>query len=210
MTLSDLNDLDFSNAGSWPPLIKGIAIILLIAAVGAAGYWFDAKDLLQELERAQLNEIQLKEEFKRKQEVMANINDYRKQLEELQALLDTMLKQLPTRTEMPDLLEDVSNTGKINGLTFELFKPESEQPRDFYAAKPISIKARGSYHQFAAFVSSVAALPRIVTLESASLSESPSRGASDVDDDTLQIEAKLQTYRYLEADESGDGTGQGN
>ena len=208
----NLNDLDFNNAGSWPPLIKGVAILIVIGAVGFAGYWFDAKDLWEELKSAQRTEIQLKDEFKRKQDVMANIGEYRKQLEELQGLLNTMLKQLPTRTEMPDLLESISDTGKVNGLVFSLFKPEDEVPRDFYAAKPISIRATGTYHQFAEFVSSVAALPRIVTLESAILNKPNTNNRNQSDDapeDILSIAATLQTYRYLDADESDDTATQG-
>ena len=189
MNLSELNDLDFNNAGSWPAAIKAVAILLVIAAVGAAGYWFDTKDLLSELDASRHIEQELREEFTRKQKVLANIDAYRAQIEELKGLLATMLKQLPTRTEMPDLLEDISNTGRSNGLAFELFKPQSEQPRDFYAANPIAIRARATYHQFGAFISSIAALSRIVTLEQATLSGK---------DDALLIEATLQTYRYLD------------
>ena len=144
---------------------------------------------------------------------MANIGEYRKQLEELQGLLDTMLKQLPTQTEMPDLLESISDTGKVNGLVFSLFKPEGEVPRDFYAAKPISIRATGTYHQFSEFVSSVAALSRIVTLEAANLSRPTTNNRNqplDLDNETLSISATLQTYRYLDADESDDTATQSN
>lgn len=204
MNMSELNNLDFNNAGAWPFPIKIVASVIVAAAVGAFGYWYDTQHLLTELETARQTELQLKEEFKKKQEVMANIDDYRKQLEELQGLLDAMLMQLPTRTEMPDLLEDVSNTGKSNGLVFELFKPEDEQPRDFYASKPITIRARGTYHQFSEFVSSVAALPRIVTLQKATLNNAATGAqATTTGNDELLIDATLQTYRYLDADESG-------
>ena len=128
------------------------------------------------------------------------------QLRQMEADLQVMLGQLPTGTEMPELLENVSDTGKKNGLEFELFKPEAEQPRDFYAAKPITIKARGTYHQFGAFVSGVAALPRIVTLESASLVRpTPAAGAKTAknpgkadDLGQVDIQATLKTYRYME------------
>ena len=194
MNLSELNNLDFNDTGSWPPLAKGIAIVLVLVAVGAAGYYFDIQDQIAELKRVQQQEPGLLDEFQRKYKVMANIEDYRKQLEELQGMLDTMLQQLPTRTEMPDLLEDISNTGRVNGLVFQVFRPQDELPKDFYAAKPIQIRATGTYHQFAEFVSSVAALPRIVTLERAVLKETNSGG------DALDIEATLQTYRYLESE----------
>lgn len=201
MKLSDLNDLDFSNAGSWPTIVKAVAVLLVVAAVGTTGYWFDSKSLLEELDAAQRSEQQLRQKFIRKQKVLANIDAYRAQLEELSGMLATMLQQLPTRTEMPDLLEDISNKGRTNGLTFELFKPQNEQPRDFYAAKPIAIRAKANYHQFSAFVSSIAAMSRIVTLESATLSGK---------DNDLLIEATLQTYRYLEEEDAADPKLQSN
>lgn len=205
MALSDLNDLDFNNVGAWPPIAKVIAVILVIAGVGAAGYYFDTKDLIKELEDAQRQEITLKQEFEKKQKVVANYNQYKKQLEELEALFESMLKQLPTKTDMPKLLDDISDTGKTNGLAFELFKPQGDQPQEFYIAKPISIRARATYHQFADFVSSIAALPRIVTLEQAVLAELPGGGGDDsTGEDILIIDAILQTYRYREADEGAD------
>jgi type IV pilus assembly protein PilO len=213
MNLSDLNDLDFSNTGSWPTPIKVIAIIFVIAIVAAAGYWFDTKDLLAKLEKVQIEEARLKDEFREKQKVVANIEAYRARLEELRGLLATMLEQLPTKTEMPDLLESISDTGKVNGLSFDRFEPKPEQPREFYAAVPIAIEARATYHQFGAFISSIAALDRIVTLENAALS-TPERSRADnqdvMNESNLTIKATLQTYRYLdESDEEAaqDDTG---
>ncbi len=190
MTLSELNGLDFNNAGSWPLAFKLIAIVLVIVAVGAAGYWYDSEALLEELDASRQTEQELRLKFQRKQKVLANIEAYRAQIAELKDMLASMLQQLPTRTEMPDLLEDISNTGRINGLEFELFKPQPEQPHDFYAAKPIAIRARANYHQFGAFVSNIAAMSRIVTLENAKL--------KGEEDESLRVEATLQTYRYLE------------
>ena len=203
----DINSLDFNSAGSWPLPVKLIAVVLVMVAVGGAGYYFDTDAQITALETAQQEEPKLKEEFKKRQQVWANLVLYRAQLEELKTLLKGMLQQLPTSTDMPALLEDITNTGYANGLSFELFRPEAEQPRDFYAAKPITIRARANYHQFGSFVSAIAALSRIVTLESAVLSN-PSAGpvnrtASNIPDEEnpqLLINAKLQTYRYLEVD----------
>ena len=207
MKLSDLTNLDFSNAGQWPPVAKAVSIAIIIAAVGGAGYWFFTRDQLETLNKARLTEQQLRQEFTTKQRVMANIDAYRAQIEEMQRMLKDMLRQLPTRTEMPDLLEDISNTGKRNGLNFELFKPENEQPREFYAAKPISVKARATYHQFGAFISNVAALSRIVNLENVSLNVEQQKdrktGSSAKEQKPLLIEATLQTYRYLDEDAEG-------
>lgn len=211
----DLNSLDFNNAGSWPLPIKLIAVVLVMVAVGGAGFYLDTKDQIIELEKVQQEEPTLKDEFKKRQQVWANLMLYRAQLEELKLLLKGMLQQLPTSTDMPALLEDITNTGYANGLSFELFRPEAEQPRDFYAAKPISIRARANFHQFGSFISAIAALSRIVTLESATLSnpavntQSPggqaNQSVSDIPDEEnpqLIINAKLQTYRYLEVDEA--------
>ncbi len=211
MNLGDLNNLDFENAGSWPPLAKAITVTLIFAAVLGLGYWFDTSQQLDSWEAARANESKLRQEFIERQRVMANLDVYRAQLETMQGTLNTMLRQLPTRTEMSDLLEDISNTGKRNGLSFELFKPEEEQPREFYTAKPISIKARASYHQFGAFISNIAALSRIVTLQSVTLGEpqpapsgrNPSgAGKPGETSKPLAIEATLQTYRYLEEQEA--------
>jgi type IV pilus assembly protein PilO len=201
MKLSDVNDLDFSNAGAWPPAFKAIAVVLVIAAVGAAGYWFDTKDLWAEYERVQREEQNLRRQFENKQKVMANIDAYREQLEELRGMLDEMLQQLPTETEMPDLLEDVSRIGVENGLAFELFRPESEfSEGGVFISKPIAIRARASFHQFASFISDVSALDRIVTLESVEIRTEGERGSQpgQQDEDDLIIEATLQTYRYPE------------
>lgn len=199
MKLSDINDLDFSNAGAWPAPIKAIAALLVVAAVVAAGYWFDAKDLWANYEQVQREELNLKRQFESKQKVMANIEDYEAQLEELEGMLAEMLQQLPTETEMPDLLEDVSRIGVENGLAFELFRPENEfNEGGVFLSKPISIRARANYHQFANFISDVSALSRIVTLESVQIAVDGRGANQEQDEDELLIEARLQTYRYPE------------
>ncbi len=221
MNLSEINlsDFDLREAGDWPLAGKLVLVVLVLAAVLGAGYYFFTNDQLEELDRVAREEQQLRQEFIEKQRVAANLEAFRAQLKQMEADLEVMLRQLPTGTEMPELLENVSDTGKKNGLEFELFKPESEQPRDFYAAKPITIKARGTYHQFGAFVSGVAALPRIVTLENATLTSSTAaavkgaRGGGKAVDNPglLSIQATLQTYRYMEegsAPPAGGGKGQ--
>ncbi len=208
MNLSEINlsDFDLREAGEWPLAGKLVLVVLVIAVMLGGGYYFFTSDQLEELDRVAREEQQLRQEFIEKQRVAANLEAFRVQLEQMEANLEVMLRQLPTGTEMPDLLEDVSNTGKKNGLEFELFKPEAEQPRDFYAAKPITIRAKGTYHQFGAFVSGVAALPRIVTLENATLSSAAAggpraRGGAQTqrrDNEVLTIQATLQTYRYMD------------
>ena len=203
MALSDLNNLDFSNIAGWPPVAKGLLVIILITVVGGAGYWFDIKDLWAQLENVRRDELGLKEEFIQKQTVVANLDDYRARLEELKVILAELVKQLPTGVEMPDLLEQISDTGRANGLDFQLFRPEKERRKEFLADVPISIKARATYHQFGAFISSIAALERIVTLENAKL---VTRGSGNLDADELSIEATLQTYRYIGDEGQGNGS----
>lgn len=208
MNLSEINlsDFDLREAGEWPLAGKLVLVILIVATVLGAGYYFFTSDQLHELDRVASEEQKLRQEFIEKQRVAANLESFRMQLKQMEAELEVMLRQLPTGTEMPDLLEDVSNTGKKNGLEFELFKPEAEQPRDFYAAKPITIKAKGTYHQFGAFVSGVAALSRIVTLENATLALAGASGGKGVkkeggkanNEEPLTIQATLQTYRYMD------------
>jgi type IV pilus assembly protein PilO len=201
MNLSEINlsDIDLREAGDWPLAGRLVLVVLVMAAVLGAGYYFFTSDQLQQLETVKNEEQSLRKEFVEKQRVAANLEAFRAQLAEMEEKLEAMLKQLPTGTEMPDLLDDVSNTGKQNGLEFELFKPEAERPQDFYAAKPITIRAKGTYHQFGAFVSGVAALPRIVTLESATLAGlgGNNKGAAN-NQEPVDIQAKLQTYRYMD------------
>ena len=204
MNLSEINlsDINLQEAGDWPLAGKLVLVVLVLVVVLGGGYYFFASDRLEALDRATSEEQRLRQEFVQNQRVAANLEAFRAQLEQMEIDLEIMLRQLPTRTEMPDLLEDISNTGKKSGLEFELFRPEAEQPRDFYAAKPITIRATGTYHQFGAFVSGVAALPRIVTLENATLgSATGGRGAPArrrQDNELLTIQATLQTYRYMD------------
>lgn len=204
MNLSEINlsDFDLREAGDWPLAGKAVLVVLIIAAMLGAGYYFIINDQLNALDEATRKEQALRQEFIEKWSVVANLEAFRQQLKLMETDLETLLRQLPTGTEMPNLLDDVSNTGKKNGLEFELFKPQPEQPKDFYAAKPITIKARGTYHQFGAFVSDVAALSRIVTLENATLVNPASRTGKAVNV-PLSIDATLQTYRYM--DELGGG-----
>lgn len=206
MNLSEinLNDINLQEAGDWPLAGKLVLAVMVIVVVLGAGYYFFTSDQLVQLETVTNEEQKLREEFVQKQRVAANLEAFRAQLAQMEADLDAMLRQLPTGTEMPDLLDDVSNTGKKNGLDFELFKPEAEQPRDFYAAKPITIKAKATYHQFSSFVSGVAALPRIVTLENVTLAavgaaaSKSGKPAAGVKNETVDIQATLQTYRYMD------------
>lgn len=192
---SDLADLDFSDVASWPAIAKVIAVVAICAAVLGAGYWFDTQHQLTEIDRAKAKEPELKTVFERKQNKAVNLDAYRAQKVEMEQSFGAMLRQLPSKTEVAELLVDISQAGIANGLKFELFKPSGEVPIEFYEELPIKIRVAGSYHQFGQFVSDVAALPRIVTLDNFSI-----KGGGA---DQLTMEVTAKTYRYIEDGEEG-------
>ena len=198
MDLQQLNELDFSNVGDWPGLIKGIVVLLLCALLVGAWYYFDTEDQLRRLETAEANELALRSTFETKQKKAANLDDYKQQLAEMQETFGAMLRQLPDKTEVAALLVDVSQTGLAAGLEFELFRPAGEIPKDFYAELPINIRVAGTYHEFGNFISDLAALPRIVTLHNISISpRNAGRGKGDKEA-ALLLTATAKTYRYLD------------
>ena len=196
----DLNDLDFNNAASWPLPIKLVAILAVCGAVGFAGYWFDTKDQLAALDNAKARETELKKEFETKQAVAANLIPYRRQMKEMEKSFGALLLQLPSKTEVAELLVDVSREGLKAGLEFELFKPEAEIKKEFYAEYPIKLRVVGTYHQFGNFASGIAALPRIVTLHNLKIRQQK-KGKSESSAATLIMDATANTYRYLDQDE---------
>lgn len=195
MDLSQLNELDVGNIANWPLPARIAVIAIIFAGVLAAGYWLDIKDQGIRLEKAEQQEATLRQTFEIKAKKAANLEAYVQQLEEMKETFGAMLRQLPNKTEVAELLVDISQAGLASGLEFELFKPESEIPRDFYAELPISIRVKGSYHEFGAFVSSVAALPRIVTIHDVNINQGKTGDLS------MNILAK--TYRYIDDNEGG-------
>ena len=189
MKLSELQNLDFSDVSGWPIAAKAAAILAICIAVLAAGFWFDTKN---QLDKLGAKEPELKKTFEAKQHKAANLDEYKAQLEEMERSFGAMLRQLPSKTEVAELLVDISQAGLANGLQFELFKPQNEKPAEFYAELPITIRVTGTYHEFGKFVSDVAALPRIVTLHDFSITPSG---------DKLVMDVTAKTYRYLEAGE---------
>ena len=193
MNISELNNLDFNNIGRWPIAAKAAAIITICAAVLFAGYWFDTQEQMQMLEQIRGKEQDLKQTFEQKQADAANLEAYKAQMSEMEKRFGALLLKLPSKTEIAELLVDVSRVGLDAGLEFELFKPGTEIPRDFYAEFPINLRVRGSYHQLGNFVSGVAALPRIVTIHDLSLKKEKNG--------ELVMTATANTYRYLEKSE---------
>jgi type IV pilus assembly protein PilO len=191
----DINDLDLTNVARWPAAAKAVVILFLMGCVIFFGYWFHTKNQLLGLEDVEKMEQDLKVRFEKKAEQAINLEAYEKQLDEMRESFGAMLRQLPNKTEVADLLVDVSQTGLASGLEFEMFKPEAEVPREFYAELPISISVIGEYHEFGDFVSGVAALPRIVTLHNVSIRRTGENS------NLLAMNLTAKTYRYLEDDE---------
>ena len=194
MTLDELNELDFNNIGVWPAPVKAVLILVVCAAIGVGWYYYNTEDQLIALEKVERIELDLREEFEQKHAKAVNLEKYKKQVDEMRQSFGAMLRQLPNRTEVADLLVDVSQTGLAAGLEFELFQPQGEVPKDFYAELPIKIRVIGGYHEFGEFVSGLAALPRIVTIHDVQIKPRPNN-------DLLVLEATARTYRYL--DEAG-------
>ena len=198
--LEELQSLDFNDIGRWPFLYRAAAVALAgIVATMAGVYLFVYEEKMPLLEKAAVEERDLRVIFEEKQRKAANFNAYQDQLAEIERSFGTMLQQLPGKTEIPNLLVDISQTGLGAGLEEKLFQPKAELRKDFYAEKPIQIKLDGSYHEFGNFVSDIAALPRIVTLHNIEIR--PIGKSSDYDNLVLNVTAK--TYRYLEDDEAG-------
>ncbi|GMR07325.1 MAG: type 4a pilus biogenesis protein PilO [Gammaproteobacteria bacterium] len=192
----DINNLDFSDVGNWPLSIKAAAVIIICIATLVGGYFTFTQKQLEEKDSLVNKEIELQSVFTSKQAKAVNLEAYQKQLAEMKLSFGTMLKQLPGKTEVAELLVDISQTGLASGLEFELFKPEGERPVEFYAELPIKLRVTGSYHEFGQFVSGVAALPRIVTLHDFSISAAGKGKGGD-----LMMEATAKTYRYLDDSE---------
>jgi type IV pilus assembly protein PilO len=191
MTLDDLKNIDVNNLSSWPVPIKIAGILVVCGIVLFAGFWFLIQGELEEYGEAQKTEESLRETYLNKKALAINLPVYREQMEEMEQTFGSLLRQLPNTTEVPDLLVDITQAGLGRGLEFTLFRPEKEQPKDFYAEMPISVEVRGSYHELAQFVSDVAALPRIVTFGDINI-------GSAGKDSKLTMSAKAKTYRYLE------------
>lgn len=186
----NLNDLDLNNVGSWPALVKVIAGVILLVAVLAAGYHFHLSDLQAQLEMKQSQELQLRDQFASKAAQAASLEAYRKQMIDMEESFGALLRQLPTDTEVPGLLEDITRTGLGSGLEFSEIRPLPEVAQQFYVELPIQIKVMGGYHDLATFISGAASLPRIVTLHDFEIKpQGKERGI-------LEMSILAKTYRY--------------
>jgi type IV pilus assembly protein PilO len=193
MTLDDIRRLNIREAGSWPLLPKAVVLTLILAVIVVVGALLDWRDQLDTLDRAQAQEVKLKESYATKKAKAVNLELYVQQQREIEQSFGALLKQLPNKSEMDALLTDINQAGLGRGLQFELFKPAAqEKMADFYAELPIAVKVTGNYHDMGAFASDVAQLPRIVTLNDLAINN---------DKGTLVMDAVAKTFRYLDEDE---------
>ena len=199
--LEDLDVNDLKQIGTAPLPVKIGIVLVLCIALAVAVYFLDTTKQKEELEKVIAEETQLRNIFVGKQAKAANLEAYKQQLEEMRASFGTLLRQLPNETEIETLLTDISQTGISAGLEIEFFKPEGLRPKEFYSEYPIKLKVTGRYHEFAEFISGVAALPRIVTVQDIAISPSDPKGGTKLD-----MELTAVTYQYL--DESEEETEQ--
>jgi type IV pilus assembly protein PilO len=200
--LDELRTLDPQDPGRWPlPIRIGAVVVWFVVLTVALSYFVVWNQKQPELERAEAEEASLRQEFTTKHSKAVNLEVYKGQLKDIERSFGALLRQLPGKTEVPNLLVDISQTGLAAGLEEKLFQPAAEQKRDFYAELPIRIRLHGSYHEFGEFVSGIAALPRIVTLHDIEIR--PAAGGKDASPDDLMLDLTAKTYRYLDEEELG-------
>ena len=194
MNLSEIN-WDFNEAGTWPLPIKIVIILAACVLVAGAGVYYDTLDQLTELENSERAEVELKQSFEIKQKKAVNLQDYKEQLEQIEASLGEMIRQMPTKQEVANLLVDISQTGLASGLEFRLFRPEAPVRREFYSELPIAIQVTGKYEELGLFISGLASLPRIVTVHNVKISPlGKSEGKSEGKSDAMLMDATVKTY----------------
>jgi len=201
MNFNELQNLDPANIGSWPGVVRALLVLAICAAVLGAGYYFIVQHQIVALDQVRGSEAELKLTFEAKQRKAANLGPLKQQLAEMKQSFGAMLRLLPNKTEIEGLLVDISQAGLAAGLEFELFKPQVEQPAEFYAVQPINITVTGTYNEFGEFISAVAALPRIVTQHDLKFAPQASDTSAGSGATPLRLTMVAKTYRYLDEDE---------
>jgi type IV pilus assembly protein PilO len=185
--------LTLDNVGSWPMLPRmtlWAAVVVICAIVGYFLFW---SQQMSDLDALRQQEVTLKEQYRAKLQQSINLEELRRQKEQVNQYVLTLEKQLPSKAEMDALLSDINQAGIGRGLQFELFRPGQVSLREYYAELPISVKVSGRYHDLGAFASDIANLPRIVTLNNLNI-----QATKDL---TLTLDATAKTFRYFDEDE---------
>ncbi len=188
--LEDIKNADINDPASWPVSLKMLIIVIVAGAILFAGYWYIIKDQVAQLETLERKEQNLKSTYLDKKALAINLPAYKKQMEEIRQRFGLLLQQLPNKTEVPELLIDITQAGLGQGLKFNLFDPGSKSVKDFYAVLAIKINANGTYHQYGEFISDLSSLSRIVTVGNVHMKAG--KGGQ------LTMAAVLNTYHYLD------------
>ena len=192
----DFRNLNPQDVGTWPLAPRLATLVGLFILILVGGWWFLWNEQLETLTAREQEEVKLKDEFVAKKTQAANLDLYRQQLNEIDRSFGALLRQLPSKSEVEALLVEVNQSGMGRGLQFELFKPNQEIVKDFYAELPINVKLTGQYHDFGAFAADIARLSRIVTLNNISIA-----GSAQAKDGALAMDAVAKTFRYLDEEE---------
>lgn len=192
-------NLNLNNIGAWPRNMQWVFCGITAVVILLLAYLLLFSGQRDELQSLEGKERELRKTFEDKQGQAANLEPLKQQLAQMEQELQQMLRQLPSKTEMPDIITDISQTALASGIRNEVFRPEAEVAREFYAEKPIQLRLVGNYHQFGAFVSGVASLPRVVimTMHNITLTPKDRTGA-------LVMEGTVKTYRYLDENDPED------
>ncbi|MDF3030449.1 MAG: Pilus assembly protein PilO [Moraxellaceae bacterium] len=199
--INTLNTLDPQNIGSWPTAVKILIYVMVFVVVLIFGYMVDISKIQDALAAGKQQQETLLGEFEQKVFKAQNLDAYKRQLKDMEDSFGALLRQLPQDTEVPGLLEDITHTGLGSGVDFDAISLGAEVARDFYIEQPINIKAHGDYHSFGAFVSGIAALPRIVTLHDFRIDPLPGRAGDKDDAPVLSLSILANTYRYKDTGE---------
>jgi len=190
----DTSELDVNNLGSWPPVVKGLILLLALGLVLGLGYSLYLTDIGNNIERSELKHKELRTDYETKYFKAANLDAYRQQKKEMQDTFRELVRQLPADTEVPGLIEDITRAALDNSLTIESIKLQEERVTEFYVELPIAITVMGDYHMLGSFVSGAANLSRIVTLHDFDIA--PTEGQN-----MLRMTIQAKTYRYLDQEE---------
>lgn len=188
--IDDIKNADINDPSSWPVSVKMLLIVVGAGAILFAGYWYIIKDQIVELETHERKEQILKTTYLEKKKLAINLKAYQAQMEEIRLRFGLLLQQLPNKTEVPELLIDITQAGLGQGLKFNLFDPGNKGVKDFYAVLPIKISTDGTYHQYGEFISDLSTLSRIVTVGNVKITGAKGK--------TLKMTAVLKTYHYLD------------
>ncbi|MDR1853689.1 MAG: type 4a pilus biogenesis protein PilO [Azoarcus sp.] len=198
----DFRGLNFNDPGVWPLAPRVVAFVVVLLGVIALGWLLDWQDQWSELEQKEAEETQLRDSWLTKKRQAVNLDEYKRQLAEINRQFDGLVRQLPGKAEMESLLSDINQAGLGRGLQFDLFQPTGAVVNEFYAAVPVKISVTGSYDDIGEFASDVAKMPRIVTIKNMVLTASPQANRKGGYDGRLKLDATAETYRYLDEEET--------